>query len=28
VTAEYGGAFKEAATRKEFLNFLHLPVNF
>lgn len=28
VTAEYGGAFKEAATRKEFLNFLNLPVNF
>src|SRR5210317_478009 len=28
VTAEYGGAFKEAATRKEFINFLNLPVNF
>jgi len=28
VTAEYGGAFKEAATRKEFLSFLNLAVNF
>src|SRR5210317_578164 len=28
VTSEYGGAFKEAATRKEFINFLNLPVNF
>lgn len=28
VTAEYGGAFKETATRKEFLNFLNLAVNF
>ena len=28
VTAEYGGAFKEEARKKEFLDFLKLPVNF
>src|SRR6056300_1258075 len=28
VTAEYGGKFKEKETRKEFLKFINLPVNF
>jgi len=28
VTAEYGGKFKEAATRREFLNFINLDTSF
>lgn len=28
VTAEYGGAFKNEDRKKEFLDFLKLPVNF
>ena len=28
VTAEYGGKFKEEATRKEFLNYINLDTNF